>query len=73
MLRRLELENFRGVGSRIELNLRPVTLLFGPNSAGKSTVLHALHLLHGLLEHGSPDVEESRIGGVGVDLGGFQT
>lgn len=73
MLRRLELENFKGVGPRIELDLKPVTLLFGPNSAGKSTVLHALHLLHGLMEHGSPDVEHSRIGGRGLDLGGFQT
>ena len=73
MLRRIELENFKGVGPRIDLDLKPVTLLFGPNSAGKSTVLHALHLLHGLLEHGSPDVEHSRIGGRGLDLGGFQT
>lgn len=71
MLRRLEIENFKGVGTRIELDLKPVTLLFGPNSAGKSTVLHALHVLHALLEHGSPDVDHSRIGGRGLDLGGF--
>jgi hypothetical protein len=73
MLRRLELENFKGVGSRVELEFKPVTLLFGPNSAGKSTVLHALHVVHALLEHSSPDVERSRIGGRGLDLGGFQT
>lgn len=73
MLRRLEIENFKGVGPRIDLDLKPITLLFGPNSAGKSTVLHALHLVHALLEHGDPDVEHSRIGGGGLDLGGFQT
>lgn len=36
---RIEIENFKGVGSRQSMYLAPVTLLFGPNSAGKSTIL----------------------------------
>ena len=42
-LTRIEIENFKGIGKRQIIDLRPITLLFGPNSAGKSTVLHALH------------------------------
>ena len=32
------IENFKGVGARVEIPIRPITLLFGANSAGKSTV-----------------------------------
>ena len=43
MITGIAIENFKGVGERVELELAPITLLFGANSAGKSTVLHALH------------------------------
>ncbi len=36
---RIDIENFKGVGPRQTIELAPITLLFGPNSAGKSTVL----------------------------------
>ena len=39
----IELENFKGIGPRQRVELKPITLLFGPNSAGKSTILQALH------------------------------
>ena len=42
---RIEIENFKGIGARQRIDLRPVTLLFGPNSAGKSPILPALHYL----------------------------
>jgi len=38
-LTRIEIENFKGIGTRQRIDLRPITLLFGPNSAGKSTIL----------------------------------
>ena len=41
-LTRIEIENFKGIGTRQSIDLRPITLLFGPNSAGKSTILQAL-------------------------------
>ena len=44
-LTRLEIENFKGILSRQSIEIRPITMLFGPNSAGKSTVLQALHYL----------------------------
>ena len=32
----VEIENFKGIGRRVRIDLRPITLLFGRNSAGKS-------------------------------------
>ncbi len=43
MIAAIELENFKGISDRVRIELAPVTLLFGANNAGKSTVLHALH------------------------------
>ncbi len=43
MITRIELENFKGIRERGAIDLKPITLLFGANSAGKSTVIHALH------------------------------
>lgn len=45
MLRSIQLENFKAYGQRAVIPLAPITLLFGQNSAGKSSILHALSLL----------------------------
>ena len=71
-LSRIEIENFKGIGSTQALELRPITLLFGPNSAGKSTILHALHYLREILERGNVDPDVTAAGGM-IDLGGFAT
>ena len=71
-LTRIEIENFKGVGPRQIIDLRPITLLFGPNSAGKSTVIHALHYLREILERGNVDPDRTSAGGL-IDLGGFST
>ena len=71
-LSHIEIENFKGIGSRQVLDLRPITLLFGPNSAGKSTILQALHYLREILERGNTDPDVTITGGL-IDLGGFAT
>jgi hypothetical protein len=71
MLTALELENFKGIAARQRVEFAPLTLLFGANSAGKSTVLHALLYLHELLERGIADVDRTELGGSVIDLGGF--
>lgn len=48
-LTRLEVENFKGIGERQVIEVRPITLLFGPNSAGKSTILQVVEYLHQIL------------------------
>ncbi|GAA4473617.1 AAA family ATPase [Novipirellula rosea] len=49
MISGIAIENFKGVREKIELELRPITLLFGPNSAGKSTITDALDYFEALL------------------------
>ncbi len=51
----IELENFKGIGPRQRIELKPITLLFGPNSAGKSTILQALHYVREILERKNVD------------------
>lgn len=49
-LTRLEIENFKGIGERQVIDIRPITLLFGPNSAGKSSILQAVQYFHQVLK-----------------------
>jgi hypothetical protein len=71
-LDRIEIENFKGIGRRQIIELKPITLLFGPNSAGKSTILQALHYAREILERGNVDPDVTIAGGL-TDLGGFAT
>ena len=45
MLTAIEIENFKSIGERQRIELAPITLLFGPNSAGKSSIFDAIHFL----------------------------
>jgi len=72
MITDLWIENFKGIGKRQHIPLRPITLLFGANSAGKSTVLHALLYLRGLLKHDSFDPILPVDGENTVSLGGLK-
>lgn len=67
----LELGNFKGIAARQRVDFAPVTLLFGANSAGKSTILHALAYVHELLARGDADLDHTFLGGDVLELGGF--
>ncbi len=71
MITRLIIENFKAIKDRQEIDLRPITLLFGPNSGGKSTIIHAIHYLRHILDRKNPNVgPELDVLGE-VNLGGF--
>jgi hypothetical protein len=70
-LKKIEIENFKGIGERQTIVVKPITLLFGPNSAGKSTILQALHYAREILERRNPDPDQTIAGGL-IDLGGFK-
>ena len=70
-LTQIEIENFKGIGERQTIDLKPITLLFGPNNAGKSTVLQVLHYMRELLERQNPDPDQTIAGGL-IDFGGFR-
>jgi len=45
MLTKIAIENFKSIGGRIEIELKPLTIFVGPNASGKSSILEALPLL----------------------------
>jgi hypothetical protein len=71
-LSRIEIENFKGIGAAQVVELKPITLLFGPNSAGKSTILQSLHYMREILERKNANPDQTIAGGL-IDLGGFAT
>lgn len=72
MLRAIEITNFKGVSNTIRIPIRPITLLFGANSAGKSTILHALQYAFEVLIHQNLNADITERGGHALNLGGFQ-
>lgn len=48
MIRRLKIEGYKSLAG-LEVRLRPLTVLFGPNAVGKSNLLDALQLLSRLV------------------------
>lgn len=72
MLREFTLTNFKAFAAEQRIPLRPITLVFGANSSGKSSVLHSLLLARHALDTGDWDAKRTAIGGDSVDLGGFQ-
>lgn len=72
MITGIYIENFKGIGEPgVKLDLEPVTLLFGSNSAGKSTIFHAILLAYEVLVRGNRNPDKTELGGSVVDLGGF--
>ena len=70
----ISIENFKGIGKRVDIPIRPITLLFGANSAGKSTILKALLYLRHVLENSEPsqvNADKLEVSGETIDLGGF--
>lgn len=50
MLTRVELNKFRGF-AKLAVDVRPVTVVLGPNSSGKTTLLHAVRVALQQFEH----------------------
>jgi predicted ATPase len=68
---KLSLTNFKAFKETQEIEFAPVTLLFGPNSAGKSSVLLALFYVQQILD--KRQVNPQRIESLGNKLiGGFK-
>jgi hypothetical protein len=72
MLTALRLANFKAFAATQRLPIRPLTLIFGANSSGKSSLIHSLLFAHHAMETGELDSHRTGIGGESVDLGGFR-
>lgn len=66
------LRGFKGIGMGAEPVIQPLSLLFGPNSAGKSSILQALLYTQDILERHNLDADRTLLGGRSVELGGFR-
>lgn len=69
----ITIENFKGIKSPVRVEFKPITLLFGPNSAGKSTIVQALHYSLEIFERQNVNPDRTILGGNSIDLGGFES
>jgi hypothetical protein len=74
----LRIGNFKAFADTQRIPLKPITLIFGPNSAGKSSIIQSLAFAHEV-EFGEDakggarfDVQTTRLGGRSINLGGFR-
>lgn len=57
MIKTLRLRNFKAFQDTGDIELKPITILAGPNSGGKSSVLQSLLLLKQTVEAESPEID----------------
>jgi hypothetical protein len=72
MIASFSIGNFKAFGPAQKIPIKPITLIFGPNSAGKSSIIHSLLFAHESLRTGKLDIHRTALGGKAVDLGGFE-
>lgn len=71
MLTSFDLGNFKAFADKQKIPVRPLTLIYGANSSGKSSIIHGLLMAHEANRTGDLDVSGTDLGGFSVDLGGF--
>lgn len=67
----ITIANFKAIREPVRIELKPITLLFGANSVGKSTVIQALHYAYEVLVNGNFSPHQTTLGGDKIDFGGF--
>jgi hypothetical protein len=72
MITEFRLGNFKAFGETQRVPIKPITLIFGPNSGGKSSIIHSLALIHESNRTGELDLYLTQLGGSSIDLGGFR-
>jgi hypothetical protein len=72
MITTLIIENFKGFGAKPQtIEFGPITLLYGANSSGKSSIFHALFYLRELIVNGVGTPEAMGYFSDRVELGGY--
>ena len=72
MLTAIKIGNFKAFAKSQRIPLRPLTLIYGANSSGKSSIIHSLLFARHAQETGELDIHRTHVGGDSVDLGGFR-
>lgn len=71
IFKKLKLTNFKGIKETVTIPLAPITLLFGGNSSGKSTVLQSFLYLYEILINKDLSPEKTLKQGKGCVIGSF--
>ncbi len=71
ILKEISLGNFKAFANKQSIKIKPITLIFGPNSSGKSSIIHSLLYIQNAFSTGDLDPHYMKISGQSVDLGGF--
>ena len=71
MFTEIGIENFKAFGKMQRIPLKPITLLYGPNSSGKSSFIQSLLLFKQTLEESTNDEVPLLSRGNLVDLGDY--
>jgi hypothetical protein len=71
MLRSITLGNFKAFGSAQEVPLGPITLICGPNSAGKSSIIQSILLMRQSMQSSSAADNRIVFSGDDVNLGTY--
>jgi len=69
--RTFAVENFKPFSLSQKTAKKPITLVYGPNSIGKSSYLRSLLYLQAIKQEGKTDIESTTLFGDEVDFGGF--
>lgn len=73
MIVKIGFNNFKAFGPKMQyFSKKPITLIYGPNSVGKSSLLHAQLYLEYIKGYPGSDVFKTSFAGDEIDFGGFQ-
>jgi len=73
LLKEMSLSNFKAFGEEQKLLLAPITLLYGPNSSGKSSLIQSLLLLKQSFQNTSLNAPFLTTKGEIIDLASFNS
>jgi len=69
-IKSITIENFKSIGHPVKIELAPITLLFGQNSVGKSSIFQAFHYTREILERSNVDADHVAGADESLNLGG---
>jgi AAA15 family ATPase/GTPase len=72
MLKEYEITNFKAFAGPESLPIKPITLIFGPNSSGKSAILQSFLMLKQTLDEAVNSTPTLLTKGKLVDLGSYR-
>lgn len=72
MIQEIQLSNFKAFADAVKIPIKPITLIFGPNSSGKTSIFQSLLMLKQTLEESEKKDQVLLPKGKRVDLGSYR-